>query len=240
MRILITNDDGKDAFGLTLLIEAAQRRFRESKIVVVTSEARQMGLGMALRGDKNWELKEIAPDRYLSTGYPADVIYAAFCEPQRFLPAGSFDLVLTGVNEGANVGLDVLHSGTVAPAIMASAIFGCTAYAFSQQIIQGKEGEVKQGSGEEKGLYNTASIHLQPFLNDLQLDSGLCFNVNFPLAAPKGVVSVKSAPYSRWRSIPTGVAMSQVERLNYDMERLGQGYITIAEVQLQVNPSLRY
>lgn len=244
MNILITNDDGRDSFGLALLREAAARRFKEGRIVTITTKEYSSGVGMSVANRPtfdtvNYPLEKLGENYYALDGTPADVIYAAGCWPEKFLPVGTFDLVLSGVNDGANVGLDVIHSGTVGAAMMASAIFGMTAYALSQQFPVGNSADGRFSKESKEALFEVASLHLQNFLTDLQLGTGECFNVNFPAQKPRGLVHVKTAPYSRWREIPN-IPMNARDRLNFDIERLNDGFITVAELDLQVNPSLRY
>lgn len=240
MRILITNDDGRHSFGLALLREAARKRFKEARIITITTEEKQLGRGMSVKGESGLVVKEAEQDFFVMEGYPADIAYEAFCNAQKYLSAGTFDLVLSGVNEGSNVGLDVLHSGTVGAAMMASAIFGCTAYAFSQQLVQGKEGTLEHGSAKEKEAFDISSKYLSRFMVDMVLETGECFNVNFPLKTPIATAFVKTAPYSRWRIIPSQASIRYVDKLNLDIAKLNAGYITIAELDLQLNPPLRY
>lgn len=244
MNILITNDDGFESFGLILLREATLRKFREAKIVTISTRHRMSGMGMGVKCAPkfdvgNYNLEKVDENFILLDGTPTDIVYAAGCSPRHFLPAGVFDLVLSGVNEGANVGLDVLHSGTVGAAMLASAVFGITSYALSQQfpVGNGADGGATLEKATES-LFEVASMQLQNLMNDLQLGTGECFNVNFPFQKPRGLVHVKTAPYSRWRDLPN--IPNVKERLNFDIERLNEGFVTIAELDLQVNPPLRY
>ena len=110
MRILVTNDDGINAPGLWALVESLTDL---GKVSVVAPDRDQSGIGTArtlLNILRVSEVQTRAPGvpSYTVSGTPSDCVILAtstlFDEP--------FDLVVSGINEGANLGLDVLDSGT--------------------------------------------------------------------------------------------------------------------------------
>jgi 5'-nucleotidase len=127
MRFLIANDDGYQAPGLAALVQACRGL---AEIDVIAPEQNASGTSNSLTLSKPLTLHEargehVAGFRYL-TGTPSDCVHVALTGllPQR--P----DLVLSGINNGANMGDDTIYSGTVAAA-MEGYLFGIPAIAFS-------------------------------------------------------------------------------------------------------------
>jgi 5'-nucleotidase len=128
MKFLLTNDDGVEAPGLATLAEAA-RKF--GKVVVVAPCEPHSGCGHRVTTERPIRLHEIGPSRFALEGTPADCVRVAV---HRF---GDEPLwVLSGVNEGGNLGADVYHSGTVA-AVREAALHGLPGIAFSQYRRKG-------------------------------------------------------------------------------------------------------
>jgi 5'-nucleotidase len=131
-RILVTNDDGIAADGLAALARAATAL---GDVVVVAPDREQSGASAAI-GPLHLVRPEVrrsqmagVPEAWTVAGPPALAVYlgclGAFGPP--------FDLILSGINAGANVGRSVLHSGTVGAALTGSAE-GVPAIAVSQVV----------------------------------------------------------------------------------------------------------
>lgn len=126
MRILLTNDDGIHAEGLEALERIA--RVLSDDIWTCAPEYEQSGASRALTLAEPVRVRTLDPRRFATTGTPTDCVMLAISE----LMAGVRpDLVLSGVNRGANVAEDVTMSGTVAGAIEAMAM-GVPGIALSQ------------------------------------------------------------------------------------------------------------
>lgn len=128
MRILIANDDGYLAPGIAALVRACQGL---GEIDVIAPEQNASGTSNSLTLNRPLTVFEAAPVSDLPrfrvvTGTPSDCVHVALTGllPQR--P----DLVLSGINNGANMGDDTIYSGTVAAA-MEGYLFGVPAIAFS-------------------------------------------------------------------------------------------------------------
>lgn len=128
MRILIANDDGYLAPGLAALVQACEGL---GQIDVIAPEQNASGTSNSLSLNRPLSVYEASAPaqkgfRYVN-GTPSDSVHIALTGllPQR--P----DLVLSGINQGANMGDDTLYSGTVAAA-MEGYLFGVPAIAFSQ------------------------------------------------------------------------------------------------------------
>ncbi|MEO8299246.1 MAG: 5'/3'-nucleotidase SurE [Burkholderiales bacterium] len=123
MRILVTNDDGYLAPGLQALADAC-RRFGE--VDVVAPEQNASGTSNALTLHRPLSAQQAANGFWFINGTPSDCVHVALTG---LLPPRP-DLVVSGINNGANMGDDTLYSGTVAAA-MEAYLFGVPAIAFS-------------------------------------------------------------------------------------------------------------
>ena len=127
MRILIANDDGYLAPGLAALVAAVQGL---GEIDVIAPEQNASGTSNALTLNRPLQVFEVAgtsPRMRFVNGTPSDCVHVALTGLLGYRP----DLVLSGINQGANMGDDTLYSGTVAAA-MEGYLFGVPAIAFSQ------------------------------------------------------------------------------------------------------------
>lgn len=139
MRILVTNDDGIDSLGLHVL---ARRLTELGDVVVVAPDREYSGFGAALgtlhlmQPEVQREHIEGVPEAWSVSGPPALCVYFA-----RFGCFGDVDLVVSGINPGANTGRAIYHSGTVGAAITARN-GGVNGIAVSQSVIGfGVEGQ---------------------------------------------------------------------------------------------------
>lgn len=109
MNILIANDDGVFAPGIQALAQALKPLGR---VVIVAPESERSGFSSALTLDRPLRPIEVSPDIWAVNSTPADCVYLAMNGLFNF----EFDLVVSGINSGANLGDDVLYSGTVGAA----------------------------------------------------------------------------------------------------------------------------
>jgi 5'-nucleotidase len=109
MRILLSNDDGYFAPGLAALAEALQGL---GEIVVVAPEQNRSGASNSLTLDRPLLLKKAASGFYFVNGTPTDCVHLAVTGMLDKLP----DIIVSGINLGANMGDDTIYSGTVAAA----------------------------------------------------------------------------------------------------------------------------
>lgn len=130
MRILISNDDGIDAPGLKTLVDMVSG-FAEP--VVFAPEKEQSGAGHRVTVDRSILVREIEPNRFAVQGTPADCVRIALFEYDF-----EFDLMLAGINDGGNLGVDVYMSGTAAAAREAS-YCGLPSIAISQYKRRGRQ-----------------------------------------------------------------------------------------------------
>ncbi|MCK0508765.1 5'/3'-nucleotidase SurE [Aromatoleum anaerobium] len=109
MRILVSNDDGYFAPGIAALAEALQEI---GDITVVAPERDRSGASNSLTLDRPLSLRQAANGFHFVNGTPTDCVHLAVTGMLDHLP----DMVVSGVNHGANMGDDTIYSGTVAAA----------------------------------------------------------------------------------------------------------------------------
>jgi 5'-nucleotidase len=124
MRILISNDDGYLAPGIVALAEALAPI---ADIVVVAPDSNRSGSSKSLTLDRPLSLHRAANGFYFMNGTPSDCVHVALTGLLSYKP----DLVVSGINQGQNMGDDTLYSGTVAAATEGF-LFGIPSIAFSQ------------------------------------------------------------------------------------------------------------
>lgn len=173
MRFLISNDDGIHAPGLLALHEALAK---VGDVVVVAPHAEQSGCASALHISQPLYPQQLGSGFVAVNGSPADCVYLAL---QHLYQQSRFDWVITGINSGANLGQDVLYSGTFGAALTAQ-LFGVPALATSlvggkmtDDELQGKR--YKMAAAEIVKLVTQSSI-----LETMQQLPYHVLNVNIP------------------------------------------------------------
>ncbi len=109
MRILLSNDDGYFAPGIAVLAEALQGL---GEIIVVAPERDRSGASNSLTLDRPLSLRQAPNGFHFVNGTPTDCVHLAVTGMLDGLP----DMVISGINHGANMGDDTIYSGTVAAA----------------------------------------------------------------------------------------------------------------------------
>jgi 5'-nucleotidase len=177
-RILLVNDDGVDAEGLKVAEEIAGRFADE--VWIVAPQADQSGMSHALSLQLPVRVTERGPRRFAVVGTPSDcIVMAVRLIMKDRLP----DLVISGVNRGANLADDIAYSGTVSGA-MTAILCGIPALALSQAYRR-----------DEPVSWDTARVHGAALLEQLlagPLPTDLCLNVNFPAVLPDSVTGMRA------------------------------------------------
>ncbi len=180
-RILITNDDGFESAGLAALIEAVQDL---GEVLVVVPASEKSACGHSLTLTKPLRFVQLRDNFYkLDDGTPTDCVYLALhaLYPEGIKP----DLVISGINRGANMGEDITYSGTVAGA-MEGAIYGIPSIAISQVCNANcEETEMDIGYGPAKEV--ARELAQKVLSKGFPLGERKLLNVNVPpLPKPKG------------------------------------------------------
>lgn len=110
MKILLSNDDGYFAPGLNILAEHISKF---ADITVVAPERNRSGASNSLTLDRPLSIKKAANGFFYVNGTPTDCVHIALTGLMETLP----DMVISGINDGANMGDDTIYSGTVAAAM---------------------------------------------------------------------------------------------------------------------------
>ena len=178
MRILLTNDDGIHAEGLAALERIAAKL--SDDVWICAPDAERSGASRALTLTDPIRVRQLDERRFSTSGTPTDCVMLGVRE----LVAGAKpDLVLSGVNRGANLAEDVTMSGTVAGAIEAMAL-GVPGIALSQM------GFHEDGA---KG-YDAAEAYAPGIIRKL-METGwpddVVMNLNFPGRAPSEITEVE-------------------------------------------------
>jgi 5'-nucleotidase len=111
MRVLVSNDDGVDAPGIRHMAEALRRAGHE--VIVVAPDRDRSGASNSLTLDQPIRAKRTGDDSWSVAGTPTDCVHLALSG----MLAADPDIVLSGINNTANLGDDVIYSGTVAAAM---------------------------------------------------------------------------------------------------------------------------
>jgi len=177
MRILLTNDDGIHADGLAVLEKVA--RTLSDDVWIVAPETDQSGLAHSLTLSEPLRLRQLGDKRFALRGTPTDCVIMAI---RKVLP-GKPDLVLSGVNAGANLADDVTYSGTVAGAIEGT-VHGVRSFALSQAY------SYVAGHTIPWHVTETLAPDLIRKLMGVELPPGTLLNLNFPNCEPEAVTGV--------------------------------------------------
>lgn len=234
MKILVVNDDGPEAFGLSVLVECLRKRYETAQVVTVSTDRPIAGAGMGIspKCDPDKDLTKLSTNTFKMKARPADIVHLAHLEPTRFLSGGSWDLVASGVNIGRNVGMDVFHSGTTGAALVASFWYGTASFAMSQDSLD------KQLIPEtaDKEVYKSIWALAQNFIDTTAPVPGECWNVNFPKPGKilKGYANVPVAHYSGWNIPPTSIVPRAAGGRD-DVTELEKGFVTTSLLELSVN-----
>jgi 5'-nucleotidase len=246
MRILLTNDDGVNAPGLALL-EQIVRPFTDDLWIVAPSEE-QSGTGHSLTLTRPVRLRRLAERKFAVAGTPTDAVLMALFH---LMPDERPDVIISGINRGANLAEDVTYSGTVSAA-MEGALAGVRSIALSQAYS-------REGMGDTVPF--AAAEHWAPRvlgqLFQTDMPTGTLTNVNFPALPSEEVRGVRVVrqgirDYGRTRIVqrtdPRGYHYywfglgPSVETPGHttDLEAVADGYVSVTPLHLDLThePSL--
>jgi 5'-nucleotidase len=180
MRILLTNDDGIHAPGFAVLESIAARLSDDVWMVAPAEE--QSGAGHSLTLSQPIRLRKHGERKYSVSGTPTDAVMMALAHVMKDSPP---DLILSGVNRGANLAEDVTYSGTVSAA-MEGALAGVRSIALSQVYS-------REGLGDQVPLAaaeSWAERVIRPLMG-ADFTPGTLVNVNFPALDPGSIKGVR-------------------------------------------------
>ncbi|QIL02465.1 5'/3'-nucleotidase SurE [Sphingomonas sinipercae] len=240
MRILLTNDDGVNARGLELL-ETVARTFSDD-IWIVAPADEQSGTGHSLTLTVPVRVRRHDDRRFSVTGTPTDAVMLALAHIMKDSPP---DLILSGINRGANLGEDVTYSGTVSAA-MEGALAGVRSIALSQ-------GYSREGMGDTvpfAAAQAWAERVLAPLV-EFDMPARSLVNINFPALPPEQIQGIRICrqgirDYGRLRIVqrkdPRGyeyfwfglAPVVQTPGHSTDLETVADGYIAVTPLHLDL------
>lgn len=179
MNILICNDDGYQAKGISVLVEVAKQH---GNVRVIAPDRNRTASSHSLTLHKPLNVGQADNGFYYINGTPTDCVHVAFSIFDNFRP----DWVFSGINHGANMGDDVLYSGTVASATQGY-LMGIPSVAFSL-------------NDKTDRYWDTAKIvadKLIAHIVSLKLNGPILWNVNIPRVPPSKLKGVKTVMLGR-------------------------------------------
>ncbi len=237
MRILLTNDDGIHAPGLAVLERIAASL--SDDIWICAPDEEQSGAGHSLTLNRPVRLKQHDARRFSVTGTPTDAVTMAL---KKLMPEPP-DIILSGVNRGANLGDDVTYSGTVSAAFE-GALAGIRSIALSQ-VYRGESAghAVPFGAAESWGERAIRPLLALPFAPRTLI------NINFP---PLGAAEVKGIRVVRqgFHDYARGSVVESTDPRGFryywfglhgiehtpghasDLEAIADGYVSVTPLQL--------
>ena len=173
-QILLTNDDGFDAVGLKALIDALSPL---AKITVVAPARNKSACGHSLTLEKPLRMVCVEDDFYkIDDGTPTDCVFISISN--LFKDGYKPDLVISGINIGANMGEDITYSGTAAGA-MEAVIHGIPAIAISQ-VCKDRCQDIQNNWDFALAKEVIVKLVSKIFDNSFPLDERKFLNVNIP------------------------------------------------------------
>lgn len=231
MRILISNDDGYLAPGIIALTESLAAI---AEVVVVAPDSNRSASSNSLTLERPLFVIKAQDNVYHVNGTPSDCVHIALTGLLPWKP----DLVVSGINQGQNMGDDTLYSGTVAAATEGY-LFGIPSFAFSQ---------VEKGWREVKAAAQVARDIVQRSFDDMPRPFLLNVNIpNRPHGELKGILATRLGkrhqsegvikmldPHGRemyWIG-PAGGAKDGSE--GTDFHAIENGYVSVTPLQLDL------
>lgn len=188
MRILLTNDDGIEAPGLQALRQVAETLAGPAgEVWIVAPETNQSGAGHSLSLNEPLRMRQLTDRVYAVRGTPTDSVIMGL---RHVLRGRLPDLVLSGVNRGANIAEDVTYSGTIAGALEGTQL-GVRSIALSQAYSY---------TAGDMPHWQTVVDHAPALLRQLLAEPwppGVLMNVNFPDRPPDAIEGVEITTQGR-------------------------------------------
>jgi 5'-nucleotidase len=231
MKILVSNDDGYLAPGIVALVEALKPI---AEIIVVAPDSNRSGSSNSLTLDRPLSVSRAENGFYFVNGTPSDCVHVALTGGLAFKP----DLVVSGINQGQNMGDDTLYSGTVAAATEGF-LFGIPAIAFSQ-VDKGWEHIDAAARIAREFVERDFGMLQKPYLLNVNIP-------NLPYEQIKGITATRLGkrheseaviktqdPHGRnifWIG-PAGKAKDGGE--GTDFHAVAQGFVSVTPLQIDV------
>jgi 5'-nucleotidase len=185
LRVLLTNDDGIDAEGLRTLRQALAR-LDDIELAVIAPDGNRSATARSITFRRPLWVQEVTFEDgtlgYATDGTPVDCVrLASLGLIDGFEP----DVIVSGINHGANLGDDITYSGTVAAALE-GVVLGIPGIAISQQSVR-REVDFRLGDAFRFDRAAAFAARIVDRLDDVPLSPGTLLNVNVPAGEVAGV-----------------------------------------------------
>ena len=236
MTILITNDDGIGAPGIKALAEAMSEI---GDIYVVAPDRQRSAVGMSITIEHPLRVNELRDGWMAINGMPTDCVHLAIHSLMECTP----DIIVSGINDGQNLGYDIYHSGTVGAAITGT-MFGIPSIAVSIAM-----------DGENTGsiYYDTAAqiaVKIAKMVIEKGLPKGKLLNINvpsLPISEIKGIeitrhchatydieIHNRKDPRGKDYYWLGGIFLDKGDNSKTDLEALSQKKVSITPLRLDL------
>jgi 5'-nucleotidase len=189
MRVLLTNDDGIEADGLQAL-RRALLSLAGVELAVVAPDGNRSAMARSITTRRPLTVREVdfgdGTLGYATDGTPVDCVRLA---QLGLIDAFTPELIVSGINHGANLGDDVTYSGTVAAALE-GIMLGLPGIAVSQ-LSRGRDLDHRAGSVWDFTPAAAFTARVVERIGDVGLPEGTLLNINVPDGEPRGVEVVR-------------------------------------------------
>lgn len=223
MKILLTNDDGCDAVNIKKFFKYLSK---EHDVWMVAPKNNCSGMSSAISFLKETKIEKISDRIYAVDGTPADCVYFGMLS----IIEDGVDMVVSGINHGANIGTDVIYSGTVGAAA------GGRGLKYPPLAISAETYEVK----DLDYICRKSCEFVNKFSKDKNKFLGSLVNINFPDLIESDVNGVRATSLAQ-RGVPqkpivngdyyrynfSGIPMKSSDSLT-DAQALSDGYISVS------------
>ena len=223
MKILLTNDDGYDAVNIKKFFKYLSK---EHDVWMVAPKNNCSGMSSAISFLKETKIEKISDRIYAVDGTPADCVYFGMLS----IIEDGVDMVVSGINHGANIGTDVIYSGTVGAAA------GGRGLKYPPLAISAETYEVK----DLDYICRKSCEFVNKFSKDKNKFLGNLVNINFPDLIESDVNGIRATSLAQ-RGVPqkpivngdyyrynfSGIPMKSSDSLT-DAQALSDGYISVS------------
>ncbi|MBQ4874484.1 MAG: 5'/3'-nucleotidase SurE [Rickettsiaceae bacterium H1] len=233
MKVLLTNDDGINAPGLRNLFNTVSKYDFVKEVWTIAPDVNRSCSSHSMSFNKRITVNKLAEKKFAVTGTPVDCVIFAIKD---LMKESRPDMVISGINEGANVDIDIMYSGTVAAAREAS-LSGIPGIAISQ-IYRGHRSSAKVKWQHENKIFIKILADLISSYDDKNLfKERSLLNINLPFVDVIGVKVLSQGNHylgNHIEAVNKGEYLIGTNNIKIDCPSLHEGYIVINPVGIDL------